>query len=188
MAEGTVSNWYGPRSPGLWNDRLDDLPDRLPPETDAEVGGDDPPSDGYRIAAESGKSGAAYHGLRLLAIAAGTAAISISATGAVAMNLLPELIKSFGAENALFAIVVFVLSGWSGFAVIAYLFWRHMNTSNEEKVVILQQVNKDQKADQKARSKEIRETYRDAYLTGREHERMGVEERGPSESARWKKD
>ena len=186
MAEGTVSNWYGPRSPGLWNDRLDDLSDRLPPETDAEVGGDDPPSDGYRIAVESGKSGAACHGLRLLAIAAGTAAISISATGAVAMNLLPELIKSFGAENALFAIVVFVLSGWSGFAVIAYLFWKHLNTSNEEKVAILQQTNKEQRLEQKARVREAKESYRDGYMAGREHERIGANERTPPE--RWKKD
>lgn len=104
------------------------------------------------------------------------------------MSLLPELIKSFGAENALAAVVIFVLSGWSGFAVIAYLFWRHIQASNEEKIALLQQANKDQKVEQKARVREAKESYRDGYMAGREHERIGAEERVPPENTRWKKE
>lgn len=104
------------------------------------------------------------------------------------MSMLPELIKSFGAENALLAIIVFVLSGWSGFAVIAYLFWRHLSASNRENIAMLQQANKEQKAEQKARVREAKESYRDGYLAGREHERMGSDERTPPENHRWKKD
>ncbi len=186
MAEGTVGAWYGHAGVGKWRDRLDDLPDRLPPEADTEVGGDDPPSDGYRVAVESGKSGIAYY--RFLAIAAAAAALSVSTAGAVAMSLLPELVKSFGAENALVAIIIFVLSGWSGFAIIAYLFWRHLSISNNEKVALLQQINKEQKLEQKVRVREVKESYRDGYMAGREHERLGAEERTPPENARWKKD
>jgi hypothetical protein len=185
VAEGAIGNWYGPGGHRLRGDHLDDLPDRLPSEADAEVGGDDPPSDGYRCSIESGKSGVAHY--RLLAIAAGATAVSISTAGAIAMSMLPELIKSFGAENALLAIIVFVLSGWSGFAVIAYLFYKHVNASNKENIAFLQQVNKDQKMEQRTRVKEIKESYRDGYRAGLEHESISSDDH-QSDHLRWKKD
>jgi hypothetical protein len=98
--------------------------------------------------------------------------------------MLPELVKNFGAEGALIALALILAGG----GVVTYYFWRYTTEIQRQYHALVQQTLQDQRADAKTLAREIKKSYQEGYLTGREHERQAAEERTPPENTRWQKE
>lgn len=205
MAEGTVGNWYGHLGSREWRDRVDDLPDDVLSASDAAVNGDDPPSSGYDREAEGREAGLTCGEIdarertrriaqcRLLAVTAGATAATISAVGVITMSILPELVKSLGTEGAIVVVGVFLLGGgaWSYYFMRLVLeLWKQYTKSVElmrqEQHIDSEQMRKEQRADAKAYAREVKEAFREGYLTGYEQAQLGGDERAPAQES-WKR-